>query len=78
MSGQQSILPVIALLSLVAAVGAAAWQAKQDQQPRYPRQIWPLIRLFYFIIIPYFTIVSGIIPPRLFGLTGAEYVAPQE
>ena len=75
MAGLQAMLPVIALISLTAAVGWAARQARQDQYAPQQRPVFHLVHLFYFVIIPYLTIVFGLIPPRLMGLTGAEYVA---
>jgi hypothetical protein len=69
----------VAFLSLVLAVGWEGVRQKRAGDPFWQQvsEQWHgrLAQFFYFVGIPYLTVIFGVVTPRLLGLKGAEHFA---
>ncbi|GAB4443934.1 MAG: hypothetical protein Kow0031_26280 [Anaerolineae bacterium] len=64
----------LAAASVLLGAALAGWQARPGRADDSPA-LSHLLSLLYFVGMPYLAVVLGLLPPRLLGLTGAEYVA---
>lgn len=75
MTGTQGTLLALAAGSVLLGVGLAVWQVKNGRADDSRPPLSYLFELLYFVGLPYLAVVLGVLPPRLLGLTGAEYAA---
>lgn len=75
MNGVQETLLALAAVSVMLVVGWTIWQAKKSHNNGSQPPLVHLFYLLYFVGLPYLAVVMGLLPPRLLGLTGAEYAA---
>jgi hypothetical protein len=52
------------------------WLTRQPESWRNLQQRWPgrAAEFFYFVGLPYLALIFGLLPPRLLGLKGLEYL----
>jgi hypothetical protein len=65
---------LVAILFLSPALRAGGNFLNQKSPRAFPDVAGQIARFCYFVGIPYVVIVTGLLSPRLFGLTGLEYL----
>jgi hypothetical protein len=72
------LVAALGLMSMIVAL-EATWLAKRIKSDKYlawltSKSAEAVLRTIYFIGLPYLALISGLLPARLFGLKGLEFL----